>query len=104
MSDVRINYKLPTTREDNKPLPVSQISHVIVLMSADGGANFGEIDQVPAPGTEVLVRELEPGTYHFRFIVVDLQATPKLSEPVDAQATVEAAAPNGITDVVVTVE
>lgn len=73
-------------------------------MSADGGANFGEIDQVPAPTAEVLVRELEPGTYNFRFIVVDLQATPKLSEPVDAVASIEAAAPNGISNVVVTIE
>lgn len=104
MSDIRIKYQLPTTREDNKPLPVSQISHVLVLMSADGGANYGEIDQVPAPTAEVLVRELEPGTYNFRLIVVDLQSTPQFSDPVDVQKLIAAAPPNGVTNVVVTVE
>lgn len=104
MADVRINYALPTQREDNKPLPVDQISHVIVQMSADGGVNFAEIDQVPAPETEVLVRELEPGTYHFEFVVVDKQSDPKFSDVVDAQAFIAAAAPKGISNVVVTVE
>jgi hypothetical protein len=104
MARIHISYTLPTTREDGKPLDVSEISHVVVEMSADNGEHFGVIDQIPAPDNEVVINDIEPGTYIFRFMVVDLQDPPAESTRVEAIAVVRRAPPSPVSDVVVTVE
>ena len=52
MSNARIAWTWPTNRVEGEALPESQIEHCEISMSADGGANFSGVAQVPPPATE----------------------------------------------------
>jgi hypothetical protein len=45
MKNVTISWVLPTTRQEGGPLPVDEIQHATIELSADGGANFSPIGQ-----------------------------------------------------------
>lgn len=102
MSNVRVTWKLPTTRVNGKPLLATDIVSTIVSLSADSGAHFAELARVPAPVVTFLQTELEPGTYVFRLSVVDKGGL--LSAGVDGTVTIAQVAPSTVTDVTVVVE
>jgi hypothetical protein len=45
MKNVLISWVLPTTRQEGGPLPVSEIQHATIELSADSGANFSPLGQ-----------------------------------------------------------
>jgi hypothetical protein len=70
--NVTVRWDLPTVRQSGNSLPLEEIEHVIAEISADGGANFGNLDVItPSAPQSVFVPDLEPGEWHFRFTVVD---------------------------------
>ena len=102
MANVRIRYDLPTARVDGKALPIDQIAGVRVLISADGGTNFGLLNVVPPSQNEYLQTELEAGTWVFRLEVEDTNG--QRSAPVDLQAVIVPALPNPVSNATATVE
>jgi hypothetical protein len=71
MKTVNLNWDYPTTRVDGSPLAASEIAGVQFFMSADGGANFAELDFIAAPETAHIVPDLVEGAYIIRGVVVD---------------------------------
>jgi hypothetical protein len=71
MANVKVSWTLPTVRESGKPLAVSDIKEVRLFLSADGGANYGELSSYPPSVLETVVTELEPGEWFFRGVVID---------------------------------
>jgi hypothetical protein len=101
MANLRISWDLPSTRRSGRPLRIDEIDYVDVQMSADQGANYVTLNEVPPSETSLLVNELEPGTYYFRLIVVDTKG--RESEPVVATFTIEDDTPPGaVLNVVIT--
>lgn len=107
MSNVRVTWTLPTKRVNGKALPASEIAQSIVSLSADGGAHFGELTRIDAPGHSFLQTELEPGTYVFRVVVVDKsQPDPLFSLPSNPGSVTiaQTSPPAAVTDLTVVVE
>ena len=101
MSNVRLTYTLPTQRVLGEALPEAQIAFVEIQMSADAGANFSGLAQVPPPALEYLVQDLDPGTYIFRGIVQDINGL----RSVETDATADIlSAPAGLSAFTVTIE
>jgi hypothetical protein len=73
MSNARLNWTLPTTRVGGVALDVTDIEFVEILMSADGGNNFGGVVQAPPSVLEHVVADLASGTYIFKAIVQDTE-------------------------------
>lgn len=75
MANARLTWTWPTQRELGEVLDQSDILHLEINMSADGGANFSGLAQVPPVAgestVEHVVSDLNPGTYIFRAVVVD---------------------------------
>jgi len=74
MTDVLINFTLPTERDLGEPFTREEIAFVEIRMSADGGENFSglvQIPQNPEPKLDHLVEGLDPGTYIFHGIIED---------------------------------
>lgn len=70
--DVTVTWDLPTAREQGGALDPSDIQHVLVELSADGGASYSELNRVlPTEAQQVFVPDLDVGQWHFRLIVVD---------------------------------
>jgi hypothetical protein len=104
MAGLRLTWDLPNRRDDGRALAPSEIAFVQVLMSADGGENFVELNRVETV-TFLAINDLEPGTYDFRLIVVDKQAQPKSSAAADIEGTVPVpifGAPLGVSNLRVT--
>ena len=55
MANARLTWVLPTNRIQGEALPEAQIAFVEIQMSADGGANYSGLAQVPPPELEFLV-------------------------------------------------
>ncbi len=70
--DVTVTWDLPTTRTGGGELQPEDVLETRPEMSADGGSNFTSLPPVP-PNVpqEVNVPDLEPGNWHFRFVLVD---------------------------------
>ena len=71
MSNIRLNWVLPTTRTSTRPLPVEEIKHWAIEVSLDAGANWTPLNQVAPPDLSLLVTDVEPGTWKFRGAAVD---------------------------------
>jgi hypothetical protein len=72
MSTATLNWTIPTVRADGAPMDISEVSHVAISMSADGGANFGPESNVLSTDPQTFVVDsLVPGNYIFRAVVVD---------------------------------
>jgi len=72
-TNVTLEWDLPVTRESGNPLSQSEIGHVIIELSADGGSNFTEINtKSPAEEQKVMVPDLEVGDWVFRLTVTDI--------------------------------
>ena len=95
MANVKLNWVLPTTRESGKPLAPEDVGHVTILLSADGGANFGEFGQFTRDVLETTVTDLEPGNWVFGGVVVD--TAKKASKMTTANITIpDATAPGAL--------
>ena len=91
-------WDLPTTRESGNPLPVDEILHVEVSVSADLGATYTVLDSVIPPDTELTVPDLEAGEWRFRLVVVDINN--RRSADVDVSVVVpDETAPGVVTNV-----
>jgi hypothetical protein len=101
MSNARLAWVLPTDRVQGEALPEAQIDFVEISMSADGGANYSGLAQVPPPTLEHLVSDLNPGTYMFRGVVVDKDG--RRSDDADVTASI-LSAPSALPDFTVTIE
>lgn len=80
MANVRVQWSLPTTRESGRALDPTDIRHVRIEISADGGANFGLIGDFTPDVLETLVQDLDFGTWTFRGLVADTKG--RVSQPV----------------------
>lgn len=70
MANILTKYKLPTTRANGRALAVDEISGVEISLSTDG-ATYSPINTVAPPTQELLITELEPGTWYLRYVVID---------------------------------
>lgn len=104
MSDARIAWVLPTTRESGLPLAESEIQFVEILMSADGGTNYVIAGAIAPPILELVVSDLDVGMYHFKAVVVDsndrrsADSVPVIGDVLDTSP------PSGIASMTVTIE
>lgn len=80
--NVTLNWALPTTRESGKPLALADIQHVVVDVSADGGASWALIGTFPPSVLSTQLTDLDFGTWQFRGVVVDTKGRP--SQPLEA--------------------
>jgi len=102
MSNARLAWTWPTQRVLGEALPEAQIEHLEISMSADGGANFSGLAQVPPPDVEHLVADLAPGTYIFRAVVVDKEG--RRSDIAEVTSEPILSDPNPVADFTVTIE
>jgi hypothetical protein len=72
MSNLRLNWVLPTTRVGGEALLPEQIKFVEIKMSADGGLTYNGLVQAPPSVLEHLITDADPGTYHFKGVVQDI--------------------------------
>jgi len=98
MRDATINWVLPTERESGRPLPLSEIAGTQVSLSADGGANWTQIDTVPAADPQtVSVQDLDNGDWIVRFEVADTDG--RIGAPYDHAFVSDDTAPGQVTNV-----
>lgn len=97
--NVTVRWVLPTTRQGGGELLPADIEHTRAELSADGGANFSELDLVaPDVAQEVFVPDMEVGEWHFRFTVFDKLG--QKSPPANHVETVaDDSPPNPVTDI-----
>lgn len=91
MADVTVTWVLPTTRESGRPLKIEDIDRVVLELSADGGANFGAVDEFPSSVTETVLVEMEPGEWFVRGYVRDTKG--RKSQPVTRSIVIEDPSP-----------
>lgn len=82
MANVKVLWALPTTRESGKPLAPSDIKHVRIEVSANGGQTYALIGDFPPSVLEADVQDLDFGTWTFRGLVVDKEG--RVSPPLVA--------------------
>ena len=102
MSTATLRWTWPTNRVLGEALPLAQIQHLEISMSADAGDNFSGLAQVPPPATDLLVNDLAPGTYIFRAVVVDTEGRNSSVEEITSETILSA--PNPIADFSVKIE
>ena len=106
MSNARLAWTWPTNRVLGEALPLAQILHNEISMSADGGANFSGLAQVEPiagePTAEHLVADLAPGTYIFRSVIVDTED--RRSDTAEVTSEPILSAPEAVADFSVTIE
>jgi hypothetical protein len=76
--NVTLQWELPTTRTSNRPLAPSDLLHVAVDVSADGGDTWVVIGQFPPEVLTAQVTDLDFGTWLFRGVVVPKKGLPSL--------------------------
>jgi hypothetical protein len=76
--NVTLQWELPTTRTSNRPLAPSDLLHVAVDVSADGGDTWVDIGQFPPEVLTAQVTDLDFGTWLFRGVVVPKKGLPSL--------------------------
>ena len=102
--DITITWDLPTTRRDGGALPVDQIQETVVQMSADGGANFGELARVaPTDEQRVFVPDAEVGEWQFIIRVWDTDGQEGESH-LEVVTVVDDSPPGPVTNVGVTLD
>lgn len=89
-----VSWDLPTTRESGNALPVEDILHVILSLSADQGGNFTVMDTIAPPATSHLLPDLTDGTWIVRLMVVDTDN--KRSSIVDTPFVVDSSPPGPV--------
>ena len=76
--NVTVAWELPTSRTSNRPLAPSDIRHVVLDVSADGGSTFVPIGEFPPSVLSAAVTDLDFGTWLFRGVVVPVKGLPSL--------------------------
>ena len=103
MSNIRLTWDHPTTRESGLPLDPADIAETQISMSADGGVNWSPIGFTSFLTHEFVITDVEPATYDFRAVTVDTKGEP--SAPVDTEVSVlDQSAPSSPTNFIGTVE
>lgn len=97
MANVRLTYNLPVSRVNGRPLSLNDIRHVSVYLSADNGANFSKLADVPPSSSEFTQTELEDGNWVFRLVVEDTKG--QKSVAVDKAVIILPALPNPVSNV-----
>jgi hypothetical protein len=90
MANVRVNWVLPATRESGNPLPVADIDHVGIEVSADG-VTFASVGTFLTDVLETLVEGLDTGVWVFRGTVTDVKG--RVSKPAVRSVTIDESAP-----------
>lgn len=75
MANLLIAWVLPTVRESGRPLPVEQIKHVEIDISADG-VNFANLGAFTPDLLATEVSDLDIGQWLVRGVVVDTKDRP----------------------------
>lgn len=101
--NLTVSWTLPTTRSDGRALPASEIKHTLIEMQAQGAPGFTALDPIPAPETELVFEDIDPGAYNFRGWIIDTGDRKSLV-PAEASIEIETAAPNGPADFTLTLE
>jgi len=97
MKKATISWTSPVVRELGEVFdPATELLHMEVHLSADGGVNFGLLDNVVFPQESLPQADLIPGEWIFRLIAVDVDNEP--SAPVDTSVQV-LSAPGGPTNI-----
>lgn len=102
MKDALISWVLPTTRQQGGPLDPADIRSVDVKLSADGGANFSDVADVPVlQAQEVPLAGLDINSYIVRLQCFDLlnQGGIVVDTPFDV---IDDSPPGAVTSVLVT--
>lgn len=95
-----VTWDLPTTRVSGNPLDPATLVGVDVYLSADLGANFTLLNTVaPVDPQMLVVPDLVDGDYIVRLEVRDLDG--QVSVAVDTSFLIDLSAPDGVTNVVV---
>lgn len=92
--NVTLSWALPTTRTSGKLLPITDIQHVVVEVSADDGASWGLIGTFTPDVLSTLLTDLDYGTWTFRGIVVDTKG--RASDPLTAVVVNEDTSPPSV--------
>ena len=73
MKNIIISWILPTTRQSGGPLPVEEIQHATLELSADGGVNYSPLGEFPPATLSLPVNDLPfSDQYVVRGTVVDV--------------------------------
>lgn len=104
MSDARIAWVLPTTRESGLPLAESEIQFVELSMSADAGANYVVVGAFAPPLLETLVSDLDVGTYRFKAVCVDSNDRRSADSAEVPGVVLDTSPPSAIAELTVTIE
>lgn len=98
MRDATFTWVLPTERESGRPIPLNELAGTQVSLSADAGANWTEIDNVPAGAEQtVSVQDLDNGDWIVRFEVADTEG--RVGQPYDHPFVSDDTAPGQVTNV-----
>jgi len=92
MANLKIDWTLPTQRESGKPLPVGEIKHVLIEISADG-VNFGPVGTFPPTVLTTEVQDVDVGEWTVKGRAVDLKD--RASQPVTASLVIADETPPG---------
>ena len=109
MTDIKLAWKDPTTREDGSAIdPVQELTGIEIFMRVSGAPDFTKLNTI-APGVQAFtVTDLPAGSYEFQAVAVDKQVPPKLSAVATANATIVVppvvlAAPSAVSEFVAAV-
>jgi hypothetical protein len=94
MANLKVDWVLPTTRDSGRPLPLSEIAHVSLFISADGGQNYVKFNDFAPDVLSTVITDLEPGTWYVSGLVTDTQG--RASGPVVAFKNIPDNSPPGV--------
>jgi predicted phage tail protein len=80
-----IAWALPTKRSDGTALPANEVKESEVALSADNGATWSVLGTVPNNTTQTFNKDLAPGAYKARVVVIDTlgqRGVPAISDAV----------------------
>ncbi len=80
-----ISWVLPTKRTDNTALTLAEIKESEVALSADNGTTWSVLGTVANNVTQTFNRDLAPGPYKVRVVVIDTlgqRGTPAISDAI----------------------
>ena len=96
MSNIRLSWTDPTTREDGSPFdPASELAAINVAMRVQGATTFTPLPPVPA-GQELLdIPDLVGGTYEFEVIAEDVNGRVSAVVPLSVDVPIAPPSPVG---------
>lgn len=97
MSNVRLTWQLPTPSNRQRP-----ISHVGISARVSADLPWTPIANVPAPQAELVIENVDPGTWYYAAIVVDDQGSE--SDPAYADTSLAYDPPSAVGGFTATVE